>query len=69
MSYDTSPADGPDSAYKQWVEAREEQGDTLVLDYATDTSVARTPEGERPKYRNPADYAIALCMETGLATY
>ncbi len=64
MSYNT-----PKTDYELWIEAREEQGYTLVLDYAADTSVARTVEGERLKYRNPADYAVALCAQTGLATY
>jgi hypothetical protein len=53
----------------EWVEAQEAQGHTLVLDYATDTSVARMPEGERSKYRSPADYVLTVCAVQGLATY
>jgi hypothetical protein len=64
MSYDTLKSD-----YERWIEARETQGDPLVLDWAADTSVARTPEGERLKYRDPADYAVAVCTELDLATY
>ena len=68
MSYNTLP-DEPAQTYKEWVEAREALGDPLVLDYAVDAYVARTPEGERLRYRDPAGYAVAVCTQLDLATY
>lgn len=64
MSYNTLPTDEPPFTFTEWVDAQ----DGLVLDYAPDSSVARTPEGERLKYRNPADYIVDLVVESDLAT-